>query len=68
MSMVENKLLKYVPKKLHKYVTVLYKQCAGVYAIYLEIDGEEFTGLADGVAEIRYAANYMFDKRANYGM
>lgn len=68
MNMVEKNLLKYVPKKLHQYVTVLYKQCEGVYSIYIEVDGEEYTGIADGVAEIRYAANEMFKNRRNYGM
>ena len=68
MSMVEKNLLKYVPKKLQQHVTVLYKQCPGVYAIYIEVDGEEYTGIADGVSEIRYAANEMFTNKRNYGM
>ena len=68
MTMIEKNLMKYIPKKLQSFVTVLYKQCPGTYSLYIEIDGEEFTAICDGVSEIRYAANYMFQKRNNYGM
>lgn len=68
VNLFEENLLKYVPKKMAKYVTVLYKHSDSAYSIYVEIDGEEYHGLADGVAEIRYAVNTMVRERRDYGM
>ena len=62
-SMVDKSLLRYIPKKLHPYVTVLYKMNKGVYGLQLDIDGEEIPATVDGVAELRWAANYIFSHR-----
>ena len=69
MNMIENRLMKYIPKKLQQYVTCLYEQCPrtreepAVYALHMVIDGESICGVCDGVAEIRWAAKYMFENR-----
>ena len=63
MNMIEVNLMKYVPKKVQPFVTTLYKQCAGVYALAIEIDGQEIAGACDGVKEIYWAANYMLKNR-----
>lgn len=66
--LVEERLMKYVPKKISKYITTLYEQCPHTYSICLEIDGEEYCGICDSVAEIRYAANVMNKERRDYGI
>ena len=69
MKMIEDRLMKYIPKKLQQYVTVLYEQCErtreepAVYALHMVIDGECICGVCDGVKEIRWAAKYMFEHR-----
>lgn len=61
--MIETNLMKYVPKKIQPFVTVLYKQCAGVYALHMNIEGQEIEGVCDGVKEITWAAKYMMEHR-----
>jgi len=56
-------LLRYIPKKLHQYVTVLYKMNTGVYGLQLDIDGKEIPATVDGVSNLRWAANYIFEHR-----
>ena len=68
MKMVDERLMKYVPKKAQQFVTVLYNHCEHSYSIYLDIAGEEYHAIADGVAEIRHAVNVMVKERRDYGM
>ena len=63
MTMIEKNLLKYIPKKLHQYVTVLCVMRRGVYALQLDIDGEKIPATVDGVANLRWAANYIYENR-----
>lgn len=72
MKMIEERLMKYVSKKVQPFVTMLYEHYRDgnqhSYSIRIEIDGETYCGLADSVSEIRYAANEMFKDRDNYGV
>ena len=64
--LVEKRLLKYVPKKYHSYLTSLYEQCPHTYSISMEIDGVEYCGICDSVSEIRYAANILGKEHKDY--
>lgn len=62
-DLVNKDLLKYIPKKLHKYITVLYKIDKGVYAIQLDIDDVEIPATVDGVKSLKWAAMWIYEHR-----
>ena len=61
--MIDKNLLKYIPKYLHKYVTVLYKMRRGLYGLQLDIDGAEIPATVDGVSSLRWAAKWIYEHK-----
>ena len=66
VELIEKRLLKYVPKRMHSCITSLYEHGPHAYSISMEIDGVEYYGLADSVSELRYAANILCNVHRNY--
>lgn len=50
---IDERLLKYIPKKMQKYLVWLEKSC-GVYFVTFEINGVEDSETCDTVDEIRW--------------
>lgn len=72
MNLIEKRLMKYIPKKIQPFITLLYEHYTNgnehSYSIHMKIDGETYFGLADSISELKWAAKEMFTDRDNYGV
>lgn len=52
-STVEEKLLKYIPKKNQKHIIALYRQCGKISFVMEWKDGFQRSRVADNIAELK---------------